>query len=191
MSLTLKSKTNSTNIDEYFDFIYLQYYKKIRKYILNSVKNEDAADDISSQVFLIFYKYLTDSREITNTENWLYKVAKDKIVDYIRKKPNNEIPLSFEVINDILIHEDKPLGIFMQLEGHLPEKDLEDLKLHFMYGYTFKEIADYRKKSAASYKMKFSRLYEKIRELKIFSLFFIFFVTFCALETYYLIGGLK
>ena len=192
MSLELKNKHETDSaIDEYFDTIYRRYYSKILNYIYNLIENENISADVTSEVFLAFYKSLNSPGNILNVEGWLYKTAKRKLIDYRKKKTNNEIPMALEDMKNKLIHWDKSFDIFSELEDYFDEADITDLKLHFMYGYTLKNIADYRHKSEASYKMKFSRIYEKIRKLKIFLFFLSFFVTICIAESYFIIGGLK
>jgi RNA polymerase sigma-70 factor, ECF subfamily len=73
---------------------YLKRYRKpIFSYVVRLVKDEAAAEDIAQETFVRLYKELDRIRDQTASA-WLYRVARNLVTDYIRKKR----PVTFTVL---------------------------------------------------------------------------------------------
>ena len=64
--------------------LYLQYYQEIYVYIFSYCKNRDAAEDLTQETFLKALLSLRDTHE--NMRAWLYKVARNLSIDYLKKR---------------------------------------------------------------------------------------------------------
>lgn len=83
-----KMETNSikSNIDN-FTKIYEDYYKRIFKYICYRIDDKNIAEELCSQIFeRIMIKYHTFSGNNSSFESWIFKIAKNTINDFYRKK---------------------------------------------------------------------------------------------------------
>jgi RNA polymerase sigma factor (sigma-70 family) len=71
-----------------FETLYNRYFFKLRSKILNnsSKKIIDIADEICQDVFYSFYKNISTFEEKCNVMTWLLKLARNRIVDYLRKE---------------------------------------------------------------------------------------------------------
>lgn len=78
-----------------FEEFYNHYFPKIYNYVFFRVYDRDIADDICSRIFLKFIdKIDTYNSERGSLQTWLFTIAHNEIVDYIRKKKKRkEIPL--------------------------------------------------------------------------------------------------
>ena len=76
----------SLNIDN-FTKIYEDYYKRIFKYICYRIDDKNIAEELCSQIFeKIMIKYHTFSGNNSSFESWIFKIAKNTINDFYRKK---------------------------------------------------------------------------------------------------------
>lgn len=72
------------NVDS-FNILVNKYESKVLRFIYNMIKNKEAAEDITQEVFITVYNkiYLYDKNH--KFTNWLLQVSKNKCIDYMRK----------------------------------------------------------------------------------------------------------
>ena len=72
------------NIDS-FNILVNKYEVIVLRFIYNMIKDKEAAEDITQEVFITIYNklYLYDKNH--KFINWLLQVSKNKCIDYIRK----------------------------------------------------------------------------------------------------------
>jgi RNA polymerase sigma factor (sigma-70 family) len=131
-----------------FEDIYRSHFKKIYTYILSRTSSTLNADDITEEVFI----KLLNSKNLEFKNDlylfgWLYKVARNCIVDYYR---SNKICLDLEHFPEIpandLLPEDlvNRQMLFAEIRSeleNLPEVQRETIILKFFSEYSNKEIA--------------------------------------------------
>jgi RNA polymerase sigma-70 factor (ECF subfamily) len=85
-----------TKIKKYSEVssLWLEYKKGLKFYILKKVKNEDLANDLSQEVLMKVYNSCCSNIEIKNVRSWIFQIAYNTTIDYLRKehKYTNEIP---------------------------------------------------------------------------------------------------
>lgn len=94
------------------------YGKGLLGFIRRKVKSDADAEDILQDVWYQF-SVLVNSEPIEQTGAWLYKVARNKIIDKYRKK-------SEQSINDQFTDEDEEeadLKAILMIEGNTPETE--------------------------------------------------------------------
>ena len=70
-----------------------EYKSRLHSYIMYRVQDKHAADDILQEVFLKAHTNLQTVRTPGNIQSWLFRIAKNVIVDHYRsQKPWVEIP---------------------------------------------------------------------------------------------------
>lgn len=78
--------------------VLLDFYYRYSPLILNYVKKQiddcSSAEEITQDVFFDFIEKVRDFRGECSIKNYLFKIAKNKIIDYIRKKKIEKILFS-------------------------------------------------------------------------------------------------
>ena len=116
------------------------------RFIYAKVGNREAAEDLTSQVFLKATRWLAQDRSAESMRAWLYTTARSTIADYWRTQSQQPtVPL-----------EDPDAVLYCGREGPpevrrtrerawrsleaLPAREREVLRLRFLHGYTAPEI---------------------------------------------------
>lgn len=86
-----------------FDDIFSKYYKPVYYFIYKMIYNKTAADDIAQDTFLKVFKSLKDTNEQVKLSTWIYRIAHNTCIDYMRKNRT-----SLEMIDNV-DYEDTPL----------------------------------------------------------------------------------
>lgn len=134
---------------------------KLKGFVRKRVKTNEDAEDIVQDVFMSMTDGFDDILNFTGVINWLYSVARHKIIDFNRKKKTGlyedfKIGKSDEdeALNlaDILpsserLADDKMMQdlIWEQINESLellPENQKEVFLLHELEGYSFQQIAE-------------------------------------------------
>jgi RNA polymerase sigma-70 factor (ECF subfamily) len=78
---------------ERFERYLEQFRKPVYSYVVRLVNDEGAAEDISQETFVRLFQELDRIRDETASA-WLYRVARNLVTDYVRKKR----PVTFTVL---------------------------------------------------------------------------------------------
>jgi RNA polymerase sigma factor (sigma-70 family) len=94
-----------------------EYGKRLSGFIRSKVKSQEDAEDLLQDVWYQFSN-LPDIEEIESVSGWLYRVARNKITDFYRKKKTDSIDDSLYeneegefLIRDILLADDSDPGM--------------------------------------------------------------------------------
>ena len=68
---------------EFFE-IYDQYYQRVRNFILSSVRNEWAADDLTQETFIRVQKNLNTLKDSSKLTSWIFHIAHNLCLDHFR-----------------------------------------------------------------------------------------------------------
>ena len=74
--------------EEVFNQLYKKYYLDIFKFAFSYVKRKDLAEDVLQETFIELYLHSPKSNG--KIKSWLFKVAKNKCMDIIRKERKEE-----------------------------------------------------------------------------------------------------
>ena len=112
-------KLDSQAIANIFEY----YYPKIYRYLYYRVNSKEEAEDLTSEVFVRLVKSI--KYQTGNFEAWLYRIAKNLLIDYYRHKAvRKDFPLN-EEISETATAQDKD-GV---LDKELLKIMLEEAKL--------------------------------------------------------------
>jgi RNA polymerase sigma-70 factor (ECF subfamily) len=127
--------------DTQFDRIYRFFYFR--------VISREIAEDLTSETFLTFVNLIKEEKEIENLRAFLYGVAKNIFMQYLKQKYKDGIPFSvinsdFEdlvAVNDE-IQEEKttPEEILLHFLDKIPNKQKEVIRLRFIEKLSLEEI---------------------------------------------------
>lgn len=83
------AKGSPEAIGEIFD----RYHQKIYRFIYFRVSSKEEAEDIASDVFLQFQNHLNRDGKVESTSGLLYRIARNKIIDWYRSRKTEHVPL--------------------------------------------------------------------------------------------------
>lgn len=79
------------NSREEFSKIYDQYVEKIYRFVFLKVNSQDVAQDLCSEVFTRCWKNFNNGYKIDNIQAFLYKIARNLVIDHYREKGKAQI----------------------------------------------------------------------------------------------------
>ena len=80
--------------------VFKDYRQRLLNFIRGKVNRLEDAEDILQDVFYQFSKVDNLINPIENTSAWLYRSAKNKIIDHRRKKKDEPLPASYDEDED-------------------------------------------------------------------------------------------
>src|SRR5437763_3690725 len=119
---------------------------RIYRFIYAKVGNREAAEDLTSEVFLKATRWLAQDRSADSIRAWLYTVARGTIADYWRAQSQHPtVPLE-DPDAVLFCGREAPQEVRRTRErawrilDALPERERAVLRLRFLHGYTAGEI---------------------------------------------------
>jgi RNA polymerase sigma-70 factor (ECF subfamily) len=171
--MNIGNSKNRSTIDEYENRLaglYEEYYDKLAHYVYVRIGNKEEAEDIAGEVFLKALKSLKSYKEQgIPMQGWLFRIAHNLTVDYIRKADKRRtVPMD----SVILTGEDNPVDAaeqnieFERVTEAMKQLTIEQrevINLRFFGGLTSKEVGDILSKSDGAVREMQRAAIEKIR----------------------------
>ena len=66
--------------------LWLEYKNALKFYLLKKVKNEDLANELAHEVLMKVYKSCCSGNEIRNLRSWMFQIAHNTTIDYLKKE---------------------------------------------------------------------------------------------------------
>lgn len=154
---------------EAFDKIVLKYKDNLINFILRYVKDYYAAEDISQDVFAAIYVYRKKYNFKYSFKTYLFTIAKNKSIDYLRKKKEyvniSDIQLqdTSNVDDEILTKESNAEAI--ALLRNLKKDQEVVLYLADIEQLPYKDIAKITKKTVNNVKVTVFRARKSLKEI--------------------------
>lgn len=130
---------------------YKEYSPKIINYLKYKLPDTQDVDEILNDVFMEAVDTLVFLKDEDKVENWLYKIAHNKMVDFYRKKKIkillvSQIPFLEIVAKEILepefqFEKNRMKEKIQETFNNLSEKHQRVLKLHYEEDMPIKDIA--------------------------------------------------
>lgn len=159
------------------------YIKPIHRFVLMYVKNNDYAEEIVQEIFIKVWKNLHKFDKTKPIKPWLFRIAKNCIFDWFRKKKNDPILYSSffdsydkdsdehldnieketEEYSDESFDKDR-LSLAQEILSKLSPKDREIIHLYFFENLNFREISEILEQSINTVKSRHRRALIMIRE---------------------------
>lgn len=153
-----------------FEDLLLKYHKAICRFIYNMVKDNEVTKDISQEVFVSAYNNIYKFREDGKFSIWLYKIAKNKVIDYYRKTNNTAIisdeifsiiPSKEETVEEKIEFKERKKSI----EKYIDSLSLINRKILYLKYYneelTFKDISIILELSESAVKNRYYQLHKR------------------------------
>ena len=87
-----------------FDQLYLRHHSRIHGVILSVVSNPDDALDLTQDVFLKAYQSLNTFKKASQFYSWLYRIAINRCIDFMRRRPQRRTISDEPVSDDVFYH---------------------------------------------------------------------------------------
>jgi RNA polymerase sigma factor (sigma-70 family) len=170
----IAEKKELTNKD--YEKIFIAYQPRIFNFICSRVSKKEDAEDITSIVFERVLKKLRDFQwqGITIT-SWIYRIARNAIIDYYRKNSERQKDASVESIGDFIVSNDEKIEqLIINDEEELvlynairtfSEEDQYLVYYKFFEDLSNKEIAEIMNLTETNVGTRLHRLRNKIKSI--------------------------
>ena len=132
------SEISSGNMDalgELYDLLSMRVFN----YALTIVKNKDDAEDITHDVFLQVIKHSPGLAKMQNPISYIMVATRNMSYDFC--KHNSRKTLTLDAINDLTTNQSESQLLIENALFSLPENLREVIYLHYICGFTQKEVS--------------------------------------------------
>lgn len=142
--------------------------------LLSMLQDHDEAKDLTQEVWLKVIKRIGQFRADSKFETWLYRIAYNEAIDYLRKKKKAPLRMEEERLGDSDMELDDNEGTeekeyqIEALEAALAKLNAEDRMLVTLFYYDEKslaEIAEIVNQTEGNCKVRLHRLRKKLYKL--------------------------
>lgn len=155
--------------------IYDQYYQRVRRFILHTVKNEWLADDLVQETFIRINNNLENIRDASKLSSWVFRIAYNLCQDYFRSQGKAPIvdhgDLPGDETSRLVPGTQKKLEQFQMrqcvfgLVNHLPESLRSVIILADIEEFSHREIAEVTGITVGNVKIRLHRARKKLKLL--------------------------
>ncbi len=152
--------------------LYDRNFKKVYGYFLRMTNDAEISRDLTQNVFVKILKYCHSWREDKVFAYWLFRIARNILVDYF-----NESRKFYDFENNLEISEKDQTESFKEMEAkesfaflleamsQLPPSYRELIELNRFQGFSYKEIAETTSTTENAVKVKTFRAIQKLKEI--------------------------
>lgn len=148
-----------------------EFYKEIQSFIFRLIGDKDLAKDLTQDTYLKALNFKIEQK-IANKRAYLYKIAKNVVIDTSRKNKNYTEILYEEENHSIskkeeteeLLNTKSKNDFLLSIIKKLPPRIKESFYLHVIEGYSRKEIAQKMQITVSAVEKNIQRATEKIQE---------------------------
>lgn len=146
--------------------IYNGFYDKIYSFVFFKVNNAEKAEDLTGETFIKFIDYLKNN-DIENVNALLYKIARNLIIDDVRKKKEDFV--GDEVLENITDNEIKELDFIsneqlLEIVFSLKDDFRDVIVMYYLNEMTTKEIAEVFEKTEGAVRTMLSRALGEVKK---------------------------
>lgn len=157
---------------EAFAFFYDKYVKNIYRFIYIKVANRQIAEDLTQDVFLKAWQHLVDKKKIKSFQAFVFRIARNSVVDHYRSNNNQELPLEYigeleDITKSITSEIDKSMEAAALLEEirKLKPEYQEVLILRYVEELSIDDISDVMQKDNNNVRVTLHRALSKLKQI--------------------------
>lgn len=159
-----------------FNLIVKKYQKQVYWHVRRLVIDANDADDVSQDSFIKIWKALPDFREESQLYTWIYRIATNEALSFLRKKRNKyflpihdvEKELSEKVKNDNYFFKGDEIERKLQLALlQLPEKQRIVFNMRYFDALKYEDISTILGTSVGALKASYHLAAKKIEKFLI------------------------
>lgn len=159
-----------------FGELYDHYIERIYRFIFFKVGNREEAEDVTSEVFLKAWNYLTDERrvEVKSFSGLIYTIARSRLIDFYRTKSRRQ-ECSIDYVPELeLAVTDKQLSAVANIHDietvlsavkKMKQSYQEVILLRYLDELSISEIAQILNKSNGSVRVLLHRALKLLQSL--------------------------
>lgn len=166
-----KSENISDNLKKSFSDIVSQYSEPLYWKIRHIVLNHDDANDILQNVFIKAWKNIDDFQNRAKISTWLYRIAINESLDFIRKQKSNAViesdadnNIANRLIADEYFDGDKTVAMLQQAIATLPEVQRVVFNLRYYDEMKYSEMSKILNTTEGALKASYHIAVKKITE---------------------------
>lgn len=151
-----------------FAELYDRYAHPVYRYVFNRIGSQQAAEDVTAQVFLQAFEHIKSYRAVGSFAAWLFTIARRRTADYYRRYRSTQI-LEEETAQDStdvlseMIHADDIHRLVGKLQK-LTKQERELLRLRYAACLSFADIGALLGKKPAAVKTATYRLLARLAQ---------------------------
>lgn len=148
---------------------YDAYADGLYRFCLMKVSSPEKAEDLVQDTFTRFWQSIREGEMPDNPRAFLYTLARNRVIDWYRKKKERSLDALQEVGIDFVgsgiaeIEDAAEMSRVLEAIEGLDEPSREVLLLRFMEGWTPVEIAELNGESANAVSVRLNRALAKVR----------------------------
>jgi len=132
-----------------FGELVLRYQKEVYRLVYRIIKNSSDTSDILQETFINAYQNLSKLKDKGKFSLWLFQIAKNLCIDWLRKRHDDLIALEDEISENCLYLPPAPDEILMDQElyeqvmkaiSSLPEYSRKAVEMFYLDGKSYSEI---------------------------------------------------
>lgn len=163
-----------TQANPCFSLLYERYAGKVYSKCLSLLKDEALAQDATQEIFMKIFTNLSRFREQAKFSTWVYSIAYNYCIDFLRRRQKNKDLFSDELdkASDVP-QEEVPDEALLAMEARqlkevldrIPTGDKAILLMKYQDDMSIKDIAGILDKTESAVKMKIKRAKEKAQQI--------------------------
>ena len=169
--LKLVDQVLKGNIDS-FNILVNKYELSVLKFTYNMIRDKEAAEDITQEVFIIVYKKIYTYNREYKFSSWLFQVARNKCIDFMRKYKrvyeanieNEKNSCSKGISPESMVEFGETKQEIQTFINTLEELDREILVLRYSGEITFIEMAAILNINKSTIKRRYYKIRERYRD---------------------------
>lgn len=151
-----------------FGDLYLMYAQPIFRYLYSRIGSVPEAEDATAQTFLAALERLPKYRHDGYFASWLFSIARNKAMDYFRKRSKEaslevaeNIPADANLLQEV-IRTERTVALSNLIRA-LPENEQEMIRLRYIAELSFTEIGHLLRKKEDTVKKSTYRLLARLK----------------------------
>ena len=154
------------------DAIYIKYCKCVYNFLYKLTNDIELSEELTQETFYTAIKKINTLNKKESIRTWLYKIAKNKWKDYLRKNKKANIDLEENTVENLvanydieedMIAKDNIIEFYKKI--HMLDIDTREIiYLKIIRNFTFKEISQILGKNEEWARTKFYRGKLKLKE---------------------------
>ncbi|MHB8193301.1 MAG: RNA polymerase sigma factor [Bellilinea sp.] len=151
-----------------FGVLYKRYVNPVFRYLYSRTGNVHEAEDITAQTFLIALETFERFRGDGHFSSWLFGIARNKVIDHYRQRkpvvPIEDAASEAENTDPLIAAiQSEQAAAAAKLIKTLDEDEQELLRLRFLAGMSFREIAHLLRRNEDAVKKTTYRLLARLQ----------------------------
>lgn len=144
------------------------YGDAIYRFCLVKVSNKELAEDMTQEVFMRYWQYLRDGKELTHPRALLYTIAHNLAKDWYKRKKAVSLDDRLAAGHEPAAHGNDAETLAQYEEvlaaiGELEENDREVLILRYLEGFSPKEIGSILNETANVISVRLNRATKRLQ----------------------------